>query len=512
MLPADSLIHGRHYFEKKGSSATNTSYIFWDGKKWVMDINLDDTDGRPIMAYAKGHADCPSSDELRWYTQIGGAYQVNRALQLTRSTGHMTEAQQAELLGVPRRLVPYFLPFLLDAIAVGLVMPLLPYVLMELGATALQQSLIVSANYLVQMIGCLVMGKVSDMYGRKVVLLMGLGASSLSYWCISHALSLRMVLLARLISASCGGLLPVLQSCVADSTSTVDRPKYLGRIMATFGLGFVLGPAIHTALPLLTTAQKLRVAAALPLVGFLVSLAFARETRANTVGTTRSVTTGSVAAYTTIRPKWKYASTVVPPVSPKVRLLVLNGFLNMYAFGTETIYAVFLKDTFGYGESTLGALLVANGVLMGVLQVFLIKPLSKRMGQHATLALGNLLLAAGMIGLAVVRVPALHFAFFACHIIGYCIADTSLVSAVSRYSPRSAQGRDLALNQAAQACARIFSPVIAGLLYEHSKHRALLKGATTHSAWLPVGALPFVVGGVGPLLALAIPALLQSYA
>jgi len=134
-------------------------------------------------------------------------------------------------------------------------------------------------------------------------------------------------------------------------------------------------------------------------------------------------------------------------------------------------------------------------------QVLLIKPLVQRVGQRGTLMLGNAFLAMGMLGLAVVRNKVKHFVLFSTHIVAYTVAETALVSLISRYSALQSQGRDLALNQAAQACARVFSPLLAGLLYEHSKQSTLLV--------LPVGALPFVVGGLCALVAVVIPALLQ---
>ena len=113
----------------------------------------------------------------------------------------------------------------------------------------------------------------------------------------------------------------------------------------------------------------------------------------------------------------------------------------------------------------------------------------------------------------IVRSKAFHFTLFGCHIIGYSIADTALVSLLSRYSSTHSQGRDLSLNQAAQACARIFSPLIAGILYEHSKSILDLTTNTNTKLWallnrLPIGALPFIVGGLCPLFAITIPTLL----
>ena len=354
-------------------------------------------------------------------------------------------------------------------------------------------------------------------YGRRVVLFTCLTASALSYFCVSKARTLTAVALARVISGSFGGLIPVMQSCVADVSSVAERPKYLGRIMATFGLGFVLGPAVSALASGLSTRQKIRLSALLPLTGLLIAVLFFKETKKSVVDAQAlaaqaaaappppaAAQRGSTKTKITVAtsPRGAPAPPVAAPaglaVQSSVMLLVLNGFLLMYAFATETIYAMFMKDSFGYGERALSTLFAFNGFFIGVFQVFFIKPLINAIGKHATLAVGNFLLAVGMVGVALVREEKLHFSLFAVHIVGYSIADTALASLISRYSLPATQGRDLAFNQAAQSCARVLSPLFAGLLYERSKLSGLL----------PVGALPFLAGAAFPAIGISIPALL----
>jgi len=440
---------------------------------------------------------------------VDSVSKTNRARENESSLQHSVSGkiESIELFGVPRILLPYFLSFLLDSMATGLAMPLLPfYVIDYLGASALHLSFIISFNYIVQMIGCIIMGRMSDLYGRRVSLLLCLGASSVSYFFVSRATTLTAFILARMISASFGGMLPIMQSAVADISSIDDRPKYIGRIMATFGLGFVLGPAMSAILSTRVSARdKIRYAAILPLLGFLLSSMLSKETKR----VVKSYTHAKVDLDSGDIP---HASSPIVPksshLSREVTLLVLNGFLIMYAFGTESIYALFMKDNFGYGEERLSALLAVNGLIMGIFQVFCIKPLISWVGKHATLVIGNSMLALGMIGVAVVRAKVPHFVLFSLHVLGYSIADTALVSLLTRYSSSSSQGSDLALNQAAQSCARVFSPLLAGLLYEQSSQL----GSIHHSGFildrLPVGALPFLVGGLCPLLAITIPVLL----
>ena len=74
-----------------------------------------------------------------------------------------------------------------------------------------------------------------------------------------------------------------------------------------------------------------------------------------------------------------------------------------------------------------------NGLIIGIIQVFFIKPIVGAIGKHATLGVGNVLLAFGMLGVAFIREQHLHFFLFAVHVVGYSIADTALASLISRY-------------------------------------------------------------------------------
>ena len=510
-------INGRSHFEKVVNDPRGMKiHLYWSGNQWILHYDLDPSRNFDnLLAYAKIRVADPLRTTSYWNVRSGKAYKpspefsiskpgvrsANLNNQKSNPQSDAMSMKSEEFLGVPRKLFPLYMAFLLDAVAVGLAMPLLPFYVMELGANALQLSMVVSSNYVAQMIGCLVMGQISDKYGRRVVLFMCLVASSLSYFCVSKARTLTGVALARIIAGSCGGLVPIMQSCVADVSSQSERPKYLGRIMATFGMGFVLGPALSALMPGFSTRQKIRMSGLLPLTGFFIAFLFFKETK-RTVIAEKANSTAALSVPST--PTNSKKINVVGknekkmPVESAVMLLVLNGFLLMYAFATETIYAMFMKDSFGYGERALSTLFAFNGFFIGVFQIFFIKPMINMIGKHATLAVGNALLAVGMVGVALVRKETLHFMLFAGHIVGYSIADTALASLISRYSAPATQGRDLALNQAAQSCARVLSPLFAGLLYERSKQ----------SGSLPVGALPFLAGAAFPAVGIAIPALL----
>ena len=515
-------VNGRHHYERavKGDSRGSKIHLYYTGSQWVFHFDLDPSRNFDnLLAYSKVRVNDARHTSNSWHVRKGKTYETSAlALSVPGSGARLLSSQQqqqqgqkqqgGELLGVPRVLFPLYASFLLDAVATGLAMPLLPFYVLELGADALQLSMVISCNYVAQSVGCIAMGRMSDRHGRRPVLLCCLAASTLSYLCVSRARTLPQVALARIIVGSFGGLTPVMQSCVADVSPLEERPKYLGRIMATLGAGFVLGPSLSAAVPGLTTREKIRLSALLPLCGLALSAAFFKETRVlNSSPSASSSHSSSQQQQQQNKRRIVGGPIAVAPhptvaaVSSTVVLLVANGFLLMYAFATESIYAMFIKDSFGYGERVLSALFAFCGLFIGLFQTFLIQPLIGAVGKHSTLAMGNALLALGMVGIALVRKEPEHFLLFAVHIVGYSIADTALVSLISRYSPAQAQGRDLALNQAAQSLARVVSPLVAGALYERSKRASVTKA-------LPVGALPFLAAAVLPLVALVIPTLL----
>lgn len=445
------------------------------------------------------------------------------------------------IFGIPRPLFAVFCSFILDAMSVGLVMPLLPFFAAELGANAFQLSLVISSNYVAQMIGCVVMGLVSDRYGRKSVILCCLFASSLQFMAMSFSTNLVQLASSRIICGIFGGLVPQMQSSVADVIVEKERPKYLGRVTAAFGLGFILGPAFNALLSGVSIRTKIRIAFIFPFLGWLNALFFVKETNPTVISRDKNKRpaipfkkSGGILSFlasklapsstsTSVAEKIELESPLFGPnvvtsssnsvlaflnLKPEVFLLILNGFLLMFAFSTETIYAYFIKDAFGLGEHALSMLFAMNGLLIGLAQMFLIKPLVGRIGKHATLALGNAVLAIGMVGVALVRSRELNIAIFAVHVVGYSLADTAVASLVTRYSPSDSQGRALSLNQAAQASARIISPLIAGLLYEYSNHN---RGGLWHWLRLPRGALPFLFGATFPAVGVIVPSILYAW-
>ncbi|CAN0385386.1 unnamed protein product, partial [Discosporangium mesarthrocarpum] len=258
------------------------------------------------------------------------------------------------------------------------------------------------------------MGNVSDRVGRKPVVMACLVGTFLSHYVVSRSTTLLGVMLGRIIGGIMGGMTPIAQAAVADVVPVEDRPKFLGRIQACVGAGFVLGPVVMTLLHKLlnlSTRQTFVVAMAFPTLAMVIAVMWLEETKGGNVGVGQLLVWGQ-SAMGGVHGKGAgggQGAARMEAIPKSVLMLVGNGFLLMYAFSIETVYAMFLKDNFGYGESVLSMIFALNGIAVGALQLLGMKHLVALLGKHMMLITGNLLLAVGMVGLAFSRVPGIHF-------------------------------------------------------------------------------------------------------
>ncbi len=102
---------------------------------------------------------------------------------LAKDKQNVVESSSQENIGIAKQLVPLYVSFLLDSVAIGVIAPILPFYIMESmekPCNSMQLSIVMSSTYMAQTVGCMVMGMVSDRYGRKPVLSACLAASALS--------------------------------------------------------------------------------------------------------------------------------------------------------------------------------------------------------------------------------------------------------------------------------------------------------------------------------------------
>jgi MFS transporter, DHA1 family, tetracycline resistance protein len=147
-----------------------------------------------------------------------------------------------------RHAVPFILATIfIDAIGFGLIMPVLPRLLMNVGGIGLPQAIGIGAwmglaMAVASFVAAPVLGNLSDRFGRRPVLLMALAGLAVDYLLLALAGTLPLIFLGRVLSGLFGGSYGPAQAAIADVTAPEDRAKTFGFVSAAFGVGFVAGP------------------------------------------------------------------------------------------------------------------------------------------------------------------------------------------------------------------------------------------------------------------------------
>src|ERR687883_763697 len=148
-------------------------------------------------------------------------------------------------------LLVIFITVFIDLVGFGIVIPVLPFYVEGgnfPGATTRMVGLLFASYSVMQLIFTPILGRLSDKYGRRPILLLSLLGTSLGFFILGFATTLWMLFVGRIIDGITGGNISTAQAYIADVTTKENRAKGMGLIGAAFGLGFTFGPAIGRVL------------------------------------------------------------------------------------------------------------------------------------------------------------------------------------------------------------------------------------------------------------------------
>ncbi|MCU0427897.1 MAG: MFS transporter [Candidatus Kapabacteria bacterium] len=175
------------------------------------------------------------------------------------------------------RLGLIFLIVLVDIISFSMLVPVLPYLALSLGASTEQAGLLTGLYALCQFVGAPILGRLSDTFGRKPMFLLDIAANIIGFVILASANSLWMLFLARFIAGCMSANIPIAQAYIADITTPENRSNAIGILGAAFGLGFTIGPAFGGILSKYGYTYPALLSALLCVVNFLIIILFLPE-------------------------------------------------------------------------------------------------------------------------------------------------------------------------------------------------------------------------------------------
>ncbi len=165
----------------------------------------------------------------------------------------------------------------IDLLGFSLILPLLPYYAETFNASKFVTGLLIAVYALMQLIGAPILGRLSDRYGRRPILLISVFGTFIGFMLFGFATTLWMLFAARMLDGLTGGNLSVAQAYISDVTDAKNRAKGLGLIGAAFGIGFIIGPVTGGILSQYGYNVPAFVAAGLSLINFIVIYAWLPE-------------------------------------------------------------------------------------------------------------------------------------------------------------------------------------------------------------------------------------------
>jgi multidrug resistance protein len=372
-----------------------------------------------------------------------------------------------------------------DMVGFMIVLPLLPFYALELDGSPEIVGLLIASFSIAQLVAAPFWGRLSDRYGRRPALLIGLTASALAYVVFGFAESLWLLFVSRLVQGAGGGTTGVAQAYVADTMAPRDRAKALGWLSAATSAGVAFGPAIGSFAAHFGREAPGLAAAALCLVNVAFAWRWLPESRPRDDGPARPR-----------RPVWHPAwNALRNPRAPLPRLLWIYG-IGMVAFSAQTsVLALYLGAEFRLDERTIGPIFTYIGILSFVMRSVLLGPVVNRLGELGTVRLGALALT---LGLWLYPVPDSLWTFavvIPLVPIGTALLFPSTTSLMSRQSDPRELGATMGVAQTFAGLARVAAPLLATAAFQRIGHGApfYLAGACV----AVVGVLAFQMQG-GP--------------
>ena len=271
---------------------------------------------------------------------------------------------------------------LLDMIAIGLMIPVLPAFVGSFTDSQAQQALwygMVTFSFsIANFFASPVLGALSDRYGRRPVLLIGFCGLALSFFATALATAVWMLLAVRLVSGAMQSNIAVANAYVADITPPEQRAKRFGMLGAMFGVGFILGPVMGGLLGAIDLRLPFFAAGCLALLNLLYGYFVLPE---------------SLPPERRRRVHWRATNPVaslrglarLKGAGRLVAVIACSGLAQFVLYTSWVLYATF---KFGWGPSENGWSLAAVGVVSAITQGLLLGRLLKRFSPQRLAVLG----------------------------------------------------------------------------------------------------------------------------
>ena len=354
-----------------------------------------------------------------------------------------------------------FITLLIDVIGFGIVIPVMPKLISQLMGVSIPEAStyggwLIASFAIMQFIFSPVMGNLSDQFGRRPVLLLSLFGFGLDYILLALAPTIGWLFAGRIIAGIMGASFTTAAAYIADVSEPEKRAQNFGMIGAAFGLGFIIGPALGGTLAQYGLRVPFVAAAVLTLLNWLYGFFILPESltpehrrkfhwaRANPLGSL----------------KFFLRYEVI------LGLVISLILIYVAAHAVQSTWSFYTMEKFKWDEKWVGYSFAFVGLLVALVQGWLIRLILPRLGQVRSVYVGLGLYAIGFLLFGLATKGWMMFVF----LVPYClggIAGPSLQGIMSsQVSPRE-QGELQGALTSLMSLTSIVGPLLMTWLFYH---------------------------------------------
>jgi DHA1 family tetracycline resistance protein-like MFS transporter len=355
-----------------------------------------------------------------------------------------------------KQLILIFIFVFLDLLGYSLILPLLPFYASDFGATLALVGLLGTVNGLGQLIAAPIIGRLSDRYGRRPLLILSIAGTVVGFLLLGFAKSLWMIFLSRAVDGLLGGNTALARAYITDITEPKDRAKSLGLIGAAFGLGFIIGPVMGGFFSQFGLNVPALMAASLSILSLLAVIIWLPESLPAEERQQLKTNPHTV---------FNLANLVDELRRPCVGPLLLIRLFYSFAFTLfQSNFSLYAKEVLGLDVRNTGLVLTYVGLLSVIVQGLAISRLTKVYKERNLIVTSIVMLAISLLIWGFTRNIWLLLVIFAPIALGAGILNTLLTSQLTKSVYKEDVGGTLGLANSMQTVAQIVTPGAGGLL------------------------------------------------
>lgn len=360
-----------------------------------------------------------------------------------------------------------------NALGYGIIIPVLYSYSQRFGMSDFENGLLFSIFSIFQFIATPVIGRLSDKYGRKPLLLLSVLGTAVSFLMMAFAPSKAFIFLARALDGITAGNIPVASAVISDTTEPKDRAKGFGIIGASFGFGFIFGPAISALTVGFSPSAPFLIASAVSFICVVLIWLMLKETNKHM---------GEISD----AKLFDFKKLALSLFDENIGATLLLTFLSFLAFSLFIYaYQPFSVKILQMSATQISINFTVFGLVGLIAQMFVIPWITKRYGDQKSLVASFLALVFTFAGFYFTRSYAVFLFISVFQSLANAFTGPLLQAVLSREADAKSQGSIMGINASYQSIGMIVGPVLGGLIATYSIPMPFLGGAVVMlGCWL----------------------------